>query len=136
MIGTKDRSRKWEMGNYLVMPATPCPYFSLSTGTISVTGHYHPLRVPICRCALTEPLTARLRTHPDGEQLASFLEGPLLDGQPHPVVAADLQPVSAATCTNERKQVSCVPHFLDLLNDFGLDRTIPAEEPPYVPDSN
>ena len=109
------------------MSAHPCPYFSLSVGAIPVPGHYHALRVPICRCALTEPLVTRLRTHPDGEQLASFLEGPPIGGQPHPVVAADLQPVSSATCTDERKRASCLPHFVTLLDDFGLDTTIPAE---------
>ena len=110
------------------MSTHPCPYFALSVGIISIPGYIHELRVPICRCALTEPLAARLRTHPDGEQLASFLERPPLDGQPQPIIAADLQPITPIACTEERKQASCVPRFLAMLNDFGLDTTIPPEE--------
>ena len=110
------------------MSAHPCPYFTLSVGTIPVPGHSHPLRVPICRCVLTETLVERLQSHPDGAQLASYLEGPPLAGQPRPVIGSDLQPVSPVTCTNERKQIACLPQFLTLLHDFSLDTTIPAEE--------
>ena len=110
------------------MSTHPCPYFALSVGEILIPGHAHPMRVPICRCALTETFVSRLHTHPEGAQLASYLEGPPLKGQPRPVIGSDLQPVSPITCTDERKQASCLPQFLMLLHDFGLDTTIPAEE--------
>ena len=110
------------------MPDQRCPYFTLNVGKIPLPGNREPIRVPICRCALTETLVSRLRTHPEGEQLASYLEGPPLDGQPRPVIGSDLQPVSPVTCTNARKQASCVPNFVALLTDFGLDATAPAEE--------
>ncbi len=109
------------------MSTSPCPYFALKVGTIPLAGHFHPVRVPVCRCGLTEPLVARLRSHPDGTPLVALLEASPLDGQPRPVVAADLQPVSPIACTNERKQASCLPNFVALLHDFGLDTTIPPE---------
>jgi hypothetical protein len=86
------------------------------------------MRVPICRCVLTETFAARLKTHPEGGLLASYLEGPPLDGQPRPVVGSDLEPVSAASCTDERKKSSCVPSFVEILTIYGLEPKVPAEE--------
>lgn len=92
-------------------------------------GNIHPIRVPICRCILTETLVARLRDHPEGTQLAAYLEGPSLDGQPRPVVGSDLSPISPSGCTDDRKKAACIPGFIDILTDSGLDTTIPAEPP-------
>ena len=105
----------------------PCPYFTLSVGEIPIPGHATPMRVPICRCALTETLVSRLKTHTEGAQLASYLEGPPLNGQPRPVIGSDLQPVSPITCTDERKLANCIPSFVDILTDFRLDATLPEK---------
>ena len=110
------------------MPKHPCAYFNLTVGHIPMPGQSHPLRVPICRCVLTETLVLRLRTHPEGGQLASYLEGPPLNNQPRPVIGSDLQPVSPVTCTDTRKLASCQPSFVELLTDFTLDATLPPEE--------
>ena len=110
------------------MSTFPCPYFTLSVGIIPILGSSQGLRIPICRCVLTEVLVARLQTNPEGEKLASYLQGPPLECQIRPIIGSDLKPVSAATCTNERKQTSCLPEFLTYLHDFRLDNTIPTEE--------
>jgi hypothetical protein len=113
---------------YRDVPKDPCPYFTLNAGHIPILGQIHDLRVPICRCILTEALVTRLRTHPEGEQLASCLEGPPLDHQAYPMIGSDLQLVSPLTCTNSRKCASCQPSFIELLTDFTLDATLPPEE--------
>jgi hypothetical protein len=102
-----------------------CPYFSLTVGEIPILGHLHPLRVPICRCALTEVLSERLRAVSEGYKLASLMEGKPLDGQPRPVIGSDLEPISAVTCTPERLQARCLPGFHDILSDFGAETTVP-----------
>jgi hypothetical protein len=109
------------------MPKHSCPYFTLSVGAIPIPGHLTPMRVPVCRCVLTETLVSRLKTHSEGAQLASYLEGPPLQGQPRPVIGSNLHPVSPVTCTDERKQAHCVPSFVDILTDFRLDTTLPEE---------
>jgi hypothetical protein len=114
------------------VPKDSCPYFTLTVGHIPMPGQSEGLRVPICRCVLTETLVRRLRTHPNGRHLASYLEGPPLEDQPRPIIGSDLQPVSPVTCTNSRRQISCQPSFIVLLTDFTLDPTFPPEEPSPV----
>ena len=110
------------------MSDTRCPYFSLNVGLIPIPGLTHPLRVPVCRCVLTETLAERLRTHPEGEALASYLQGPPLEGQPRPVIGSDLQPVTPTLCTDERKRENCLPQFVETLEVFSLDTTVPLEK--------
>jgi hypothetical protein len=105
-----------------------CPYFTLSVGRVPLPGYYAPMRLPICRCALTETLAARLLAHEQGRRLASLLLGPAPEGQPRPEIGCDLDPVSPVTCTNERKQARCLPGFVETLDNFALDTTAPPEE--------
>lgn len=113
------------IGILTTVPENRCPYFSLSVGEVPLPGHSHPLRVPICRCALTEILTQRLRVTTEGRTLASLLESTPLDGQPRPVIGSDLEPISQQTCTAERLQARCLHGFQDILADFGADTTLP-----------
>ena len=126
-VGLAQTVKKRGDERYQIMSDPRCPYFTLSIGEIPLPGNKQPIRVPICRCVLTETMVTRLRTHPEGEQLASYLEGPPLDGLPRPVIGSDLHPVSPITCTNIRKQASCLPNFVALLTDFSLDSTVPEE---------
>lgn len=105
-----------------------CPYFSMRVGEVPIAGLTHPLRVPICRCALTEVLAQRLRTAPAAHAFASLLEAAPLDGQPRPVIGSDLEPISQVTCTSERLHARCKPSFQDILSDFGIDTAVPEPE--------
>jgi len=112
-----------------IMPNERCPYFSMHVGTVPIAELQHPLRVPICRCALTEVFIQRLRAVPKGYAFASLLEAAPPDGQPHPVIGPDMQPITQATCTPERMYARCKPGFQDILSDFGADTTVPEPEP-------
>ena len=127
-VGLAWTVNKREDEGYPAMSDSRCPYFTLNVGHIPLPGHKQPIHVPICRCVLTKTLVSRLRTHPEGDQLAFYLEGPPMDGQLRPIIGSDLEPVSPVTYTNLRKQASCLPNFVTLLTDFGLDATAPAEE--------
>ena len=107
-----------------------CPYFSLSVREIPIPGVLHPFRIPICRCALTEVLTERLRAMPEGRQLVSLLVGTPLDEEPRPVIGSDLEPISSVTCTPERLQARCLPCFHDILSEYGADTTVPEPKHP------
>lgn len=103
-----------------------CRYFTLEHKQVMVLDL--PLILPVCRCALTELMLERLRTHPDGQILLPYLEGPPLDDDtPRPVIGADHHPISPQTCTEERKESQCIPGFLELLTDLGLDTSLPHE---------
>lgn len=110
------------------MPASRCPYFSLNVRAIPVPGHISPLRVPLCRCALTETLVDRLQAHVEGNVLAFYMQGVALDGEPRPIVGSDLQPIGPLTCTHERCENRCKPGFAEILTGFGLDLGLPSEK--------
>jgi hypothetical protein len=107
------------------VPHNPCPYFSLSVVKVPIPNQRMIMRMPVCRCGLSETMSERLRRDPDGEVFASYLEGRPLDGQPRPQLGADLQPVSPRLCTNERLTTTCVPSFVDTLTDCSLDASVP-----------
>ena|SRR5579862_7362916 len=105
-----------------------CPYFSRSVAEIALPGHQHPLRLPVCRCALTEVLIERLEAEDSNEELVSYFRGPSVAGQPRPVIGSDLQVISPATCTQERLRERCLPSFVSILTDVGLDASVPPED--------
>jgi hypothetical protein len=87
----------------------------------------HPLRLPIYRCTLTQALVERLRTHFEGEELASYLEGTPQENLPCSVIGPDLQMTSRAACTDKCRRERCLPHFVETLTSFGLDTNVPSE---------
>lgn len=111
----------------MTMPESRCAYFSLSVAEIPLPGTRHPLRLPICRCALTEVLIERLQAATGNEELLSYIHAPSLDGHPRPVVGSDWAVVSPTTCTERRKIEKCLPSFVETLTELGLDASIPPE---------
>jgi hypothetical protein len=86
-----------------------------------------PLRLPVCRCVLTEVLIERLAAAPGNEELLSHIHGPAIDHQPRPIIGSDWAVVSAKTCTEKRKREKCIPCFVETLTDLGLDASLPPE---------
>src|SRR5579871_1042658 len=114
----QQRSTKREERRYRMVVEHRCPYFSLSAGTLPVPGDAVVLHVPICRCALTEVLVARMSEYPAGELLASYLQGPPLEDQPRPIIGSDLELISPLACTAERCTERCIPGFVRLSADL------------------
>lgn len=110
------------------MAESRCAYFFLTTAEIAMPDTHQSLRVPVCRCMLTEVLIARLEAATGHEELLSHIHGPSLEGQRRPVIGSDWDVVSAKTCTLKRKQEKCLPSFVEVLTDFGLDNSIPPED--------
>ena len=102
-----------------------CPYFLLDMRKIPIAGHPQPMRLPVCRCTLTEAFVQRLRTHSEGKKLAFFLEDTPQDDLLCSVLGADLQ---VASCTDQRRRECCLPQFVETLTDFRLDTTVPPAE--------
>jgi hypothetical protein len=98
---------------------------SLSVVKVPLPNQRVIMRMPHCRCGLSEVLSDRLRSDPEGEVFASYLEGRPLDGQPRLLLGADMQPVAPRLCTNERLHTNCIPSFVDTLTECTLDASIP-----------
>jgi hypothetical protein len=110
------------------MPNNHCAYFSFSVQELPIPGAHHPLRLPIYKCAVADALRDRLRKLPDGEKLASVLEQTAPDGTVHSQYGPDMEFLSPLLCTEVRFQRSCHPMLTDLMNDLGLDATLPSAE--------
>jgi hypothetical protein len=124
------------------MPPARCPYFSLQVVEVpieasNVTTHRLPsklcdasMKLSVCRCSLTEALVTRLQTHAEGHSLASFMEGPAIDGARRPIVGSDLEPISTHACTQHRCSDRCLPGFVEILGLFGLNHDVPEQPAP------
>ena len=75
-----------------------------------------------------------MRTHAEGEHLASYLAGPPLNEQDRPLVGADMQPITPLTCLEERGRSRCIPSFVEVLTDFGLDAAVPPPKTIAAPE--
>ena len=104
-----------------------CPYFALTVLKLAVPGTSRPIRIPICRCALTEEAVSRLQTHPEGVELADAFTSKTQQGEQWPLLGPDLEGIAANTCTRTRQTERCCPAFMEMLIPFDLKIDFPSE---------
>jgi hypothetical protein len=107
------------------MTSARCPYFSIEVETLAPPSTPR-MRLPVYRCAACELMLQRLSSTDHEPVVAS--DGPASSNRAGGACCGpDFHTLSPSTCTRKRRASTCMRSFRQLLNEFGLDTSLPRK---------